>query len=161
VGDVLWVMGHRGLYRLHGGDPEPQPLPPGVSAGSLTVDGSTLWLATHEGLWTREGGAWRKGDLPQGWKECSVLAITRDPQGHGQCGGGGPGRGLAGGEEGGPGLGWGVSAGLPGQDVTGFLAEPPQGTVSRLWVGLDEGLARIELGQWRGLTEAQGLPAPS
>lgn len=164
VDGELWVAGSAGLHRLRGGVLEAVPRPPGVGAGPVVRErrrgGDRLWMATATGLWRREEGRWAPEALPVGWKGASAVALTREPSGR-PCLWVGSGLGLASRREGEPWRRLDVRAGLPGLTVKGLLPGLETDGTRRLWVGLDEGLARVELGRWSRLTAAHGLPALS
>ena len=163
----LWISSGDGLHRLRGGDPEPMSLPPGGRAGSLALEPNAgrgpgrLWMAGRTGLWVREGARWRAEPLPTGWTEASAVAFTHAPSGKRTLWVGSPSRGLAFREEGGRWCALDLRAGLPGLCVNSFLPGLETDGTRRLWVGLDEGVVRVELGRWSRLTPAHGLPAPS
>ena len=167
LGDGLWIGTGTGLHRLRGGAPEAVALPPDGRAGSLALEPGIgkapgrLWMASRTGLWVREGARWRAELLPPGWTEASAVAFTRAPSGRRTLWAGSPSRGLAFRPEGGSWCVLDLRAGLPGLCVNGFVPGLETDGTRRLWVGLDEGVARVELGRWSRLTTAHGLPAPS
>lgn len=161
----LWIVTRGGLHRLRAGALEAVPLPAEARPGSLALEreaGATrLWMAGEGGLWRRERGRWIAEPLPRGWRGASAVAFTRAPSGRRTLWVGSESQGLAFRSEG---EGWcvlDVRAGLPGQRVTGFLPGLETDGTRRLWVGMDEGVLRVELGRWSRLASAHGLPAPS
>ncbi len=158
----LWISTGASLQRLQGGTPVTVPLPPGVRAGSLAREGrQRLWMAGLGHLWVREAGRWRAEPLPPGWTEASAVALTRGPSGRGTLWVGSPSRGIAFRQDGGTWTELDTRAGLPGQCVNGFLPGLETDGTRRLWIGMDEGVVRVELGRWSRLATAHGLPAAS
>ncbi len=161
LGPSLWIGSSLGLHRLQDDALEAVPLPPGVSAGPVAGEDARLWMASPQGLWRREQGRWLAEALPAGWRDVSCVALTRDVGGKPRLWVGSPVAGLARREPDGRWLGLDARAGLPGLMVTSLLPGVEDGGTRRLWVGLNEGVVRVELGRWSRYGEAQGLPALS
>ncbi|HJV90406.1 MAG TPA: protein kinase [Holophagaceae bacterium] len=161
-GPVLWISTSEGLHRLVAGRLEPVALPQGTTAPAVAWDGEgRTWMASAQGLWRREGRRWVPEPLPPGWTGASTLAFTREARGRDRLWLGSASQGLASREGAGPWDMLDLRAGLPGLTVNRLLVQADGGRARRLWVGLDEGLVRLERGGWSRLTAAHGLPALS